>query len=453
MSCLTIHGQQKYVGGDISLLPSYEAANANYMDVNGNNITDMLTFLKQQGWNAIRVRLFVDPSKAPDNHKKQGVRQDLAYVKAFGKRIKQAGFKFMLDFHYSDTWTDPGKHSTPAQWSQVPTVTELADSLADYTMSCLYELKSAGAEPDFIQTGNEITYGMLWPTGHCYPNGGAWTDGKGTWGNFAKYLKAAVEACRLMCPKAKIVLQTEMSRATNVTNFYQTAKAYGIDYDIIGISYYPYYHGGLSTMEDVINQLETTYPDKKIEIVETGYYHKWYPSDAKYSAYQFQAAGWSVYNSTSKTYEVNNECQRKFTADLVEMLNKHASVDGLYWWSAESNEYGVNWQNAVTPSGWYNASLWDNETGRALPALAELKAFAPNSTGIRERDKLEVKSDKSPSAVYDLQGRKVMHPLPTSPKERRTNSQLSTLNSQSSILNPQLKPGVYIVNGKKVVVR
>ena len=445
---------QKYVGGDISLLPSYEQNGAKYLDQNGTKITDMLTFFKQKGWNAMRVRLFVDPSKAPKDHKGEGVRQDLAYVTALGKRIKQAGFKFMLDFHYSDTWTDPGKHSTPSAWSSTdPDV--LADNLADYTTSCLNQLKAAGAEPDFIQTGNEITYGMLWPTGHCYPNGSNWTDGKGTWGNFAKYLKAATEACRTTCPKAKIVLQTEMSRATNVTNFYKTAKAYSIDYDIIGISYYPYYHGGLSTMEDVINQLETAYPDKKIEIVETGYYHKWYPDDAKYSAYQFNAAGWSVYDTSAKKYDVNDECQRKFAADLVEMLNKHASVDGLYWWWPEANECGLDWSTKRVTDGWYNASLWDNQTGRALPAIDELKAFAPEDTGINTVHNAPSSLNAHPSSVYDLQGRRVE---PTVGVAKRGQQMLNNETGQNrSTVQPfnlsTLKPGIYIINGKKFVVK
>ena len=416
MAALTA-AAQKYVGGDISLLPSYEAAKANYMDQNGTKIADMLTFLKQQGWNAIRVRLFVDPSKASTEHKNQGVRQDLAYVKAFGTRIKKAGFKFMLDFHYSDTWTDPGQHSTPSQWSQVTNTTELADSLFDYTLSCLDELKEAGAEPDFIQTGNEITYGMLWPTGHCYADGGNY--GTGTWANFAKYLKAATEACRMMCPNAKIVLQTEMSRTDNVTKFYDTAQSYGIDYDIVGISYYPHYHGTLAMLEGVLNTLETNHPDKKIEIVETGYFHKWYPYKATYPV------------STFPNWPATNEGQRQFAADLVAMLNKHTSVDGLYWWSAESNEYGVNWQNAVTPSGWYNASLWDNETGRALPALAELKAFAPNDTGIKPTPDPSLR-ERRPSTVYDPQGRKVAD------------------DPSSFILHPSSRKGIYIIDGKKI---
>ena len=102
-----------YVGGDISLLPTYEEHGANYMDKDGQKIADLLTFMKEQGMNAMRVRLFVDPSRAPAEHKGQGVRQDLDYVKALGKRIKDAGLKFMLDFHYSDTWADPSKQATP----------------------------------------------------------------------------------------------------------------------------------------------------------------------------------------------------------------------------------------------------------------------------------------------------------------------------------------------------
>ena len=108
---------QKYVGGDISLLPTYEEHGAKYMDKDGKTITDVLAFLKEQGMNAMRVRLFVDPSKAPEEAKGQGVRQDLEYVKKLGKRIKEAGLKFLLDFHYSDTWADPSHQNAPSSWA------------------------------------------------------------------------------------------------------------------------------------------------------------------------------------------------------------------------------------------------------------------------------------------------------------------------------------------------
>ncbi len=399
---------QKYVGGDISLLPDYENANAKYKDQNGSNISgDMIQYFKQQGWNAMRVRLFVDPSKASTQHQNEGVRQDLDYVKALGRRIKEAGLAFMLDFHYSDTWTDPGKHSTPSAWTSTdPDV--LAQTLKEYTVNCLNELKAAGAEPDFVQPGNEITYGMLWPTGHCYPNGGDYNGG--TFANFAKYLKAGIEAIRAICPQAKIVIQTEMSRSTNVTNFYNTLKNYTNDYDVIGISYYPYYHGTLETLNSVINKLETAYPGKKIQIVETGYYHKWYPDGATYPV------------STFPTWPATDDGQLQFTKDLIATLNQHDSVDGLYWWFPEANEYGVPYTNAVTPSGWYNASLFDNETGKAMKALYELHNFA-GTTGI---ENVNVNGNVNGN-WYTIDGR--------------------LLNGK-----PQQR-GIYINNGRKVIIK
>ena len=185
---------QKYVGGDISLLPKYEENGAKFLDKDGKTITGgMLAYFKQQGWNAMRVRLFVDPSKASAAHKGEGVCQDLDFVKKLGKQIKDAGLALMLDFHYSDTWTDPGKHATPSSWTSSDSET-LATTLYEYTKSCLNEMIAAGATPDFVQPGNEITYGMLWPTGHCYPDGGNY--GSGTFANFAKYLQAGIRAIR-----------------------------------------------------------------------------------------------------------------------------------------------------------------------------------------------------------------------------------------------------------------
>ena len=344
-----------YLGGDISLLPDYEAKGAQYLDLNGKAITNVLDFFKSQGWNCCRVRLFVDPTKASDSDKKGGVVQSLDYVKALGKKIKEAGFLLMLDFHYSDSWADPGKQTLPDSWKGKST-SELTTALYDYTTESLKEMKAAGATPDFIQIGNEITYGLLWPTAHTYPGGGG-QDG-GTWTNLKSYLNNAAKACREMCPDAKIILHTELSNANNPANFYQQAKQYGIDYDIIGLSYYPAYHGSLSTLDGALSKIESQQPDRPIMIVETGYSNKW-------------AMAGTTFDYTS-VYPYSEDGQESFTKDLVTTLKKHKNVKGILWWWAEANEYGINWQNSVT-SGWNNASLFNNETGRALKALSQLK--------------------------------------------------------------------------------
>lgn len=345
----------KYVGGDISLLTKYEERGAIYYNENGGRITNMLSYLKATGLNAMRVRLFVDPSQAGSEDQGEGVCQDLPYVLALSQRIKAAGFDLMLDIHYSDTWTDPGQHSTPASWT---VASALGDSVYSYTCRVLNAMIAAGATPDFIQVGNEVTYGMLWPTGHCYPSGANY--GNGTFANFANYLKKGIMACREICPNAKIVVHTEMSRVSNVTSFYNTLKDYTTDFDIIGLSYYPYWHGGLSTLNDLLTTLENTYPTKNIQIVETGYPHAYYPDGATYDL--------------QSTWPATEAGQQAFAAALVETLNAHSKVNGLYWWFPEANEYGINYTNHVT-TNWYNCGWWDNATGQVMDALFEMPGF------------------------------------------------------------------------------
>ena len=357
--CFAGHGAVKYVGGDISLLTKYEEHGAIYYNENGTRITDMLTYFKQAGLNAMRLRLFVDPSRAGAEDQGEGVCQDLPYVTALGQRIKAAGFDLLLDIHYSDTWTDPGQHSTPASWTEQ---SALADSVYSYTLRVIDAMIDAGATPDFIQVGNEVTYGMLWPTGHCYPNGGNY--GTGTFANFANYLKKGIQACHERCPSAKIVVHTEMSRVSNVLSFYNTLKNYTTDFDIIGLSYYPYWHGDLSTLSDLLSTLESTYPAKQIQIVETGYPHAYYPSGA---SYDFQS-----------TWPATEAGQKAFTEQLVETLNAHSAVNGLYWWFPEANEYGINYTYCVTTS-WYNCGWWDNANGQVMDALFVMQDFLDDS--------------------------------------------------------------------------
>ena len=363
------------VGGDISMLTKYEAhqrmalrygiTNAHYYDLNGAVIDDVITWTKQQGWNAARVRLFVNPANATAADKGQGVIQNLDTVKVLGHRIKEAGMQFMLDFHYSDSWADPVKQFTPAEWAGLDD-DALTQRIYEYTRDCLRALKAAGATPDYIQTGNEISYGMLWgPVGtpnsqlkKCY------SGDETNWERFTNLLKAAGRACREECPQAKIILHTERVAKPNILlNFYDQMKSKQVDYDIIGLSYYPYYHGGLTNLANALNKLANNYQDKDIMIVETGYcYH--YAITGDYDL--------------SSTWPITYEGQRKFTADLVARLKPYSKVKGLFWWFPEANEYGLGgnyWNTLHVNDAWYNAGLWDHETGRALPALYELKSF------------------------------------------------------------------------------
>ena len=122
---LSVPRGQRFVGGDISVLTKYEQQQATYLDRDGKAIGDVLTFLREQGWNTMRVRLFVDPSQDSDKN----VCQDLDYVTSLAQRIKAAGLLLMLDFHYSDTWADPGKQTVPKSWKDF----DLAQRIYDYT--------------------------------------------------------------------------------------------------------------------------------------------------------------------------------------------------------------------------------------------------------------------------------------------------------------------------------
>lgn len=394
---------QKYVGGDLSMLSKYEQQGATYLDKDGKSIADVLAFVKEQGWNTVRVRLFVDPS----NDKDKCVVQDLEYVKSLGKRIKDAGLHFMLDFHYSDTWADPKQQNTPMIFEMVNTPTY--EYIYYYTKESLEALTKAGATPDLIQIGNEISFGMLWDSCKIGPKSeNDWSDySDDRWDSMGKALKNASKACREICPEAKIIIHTEQC-ANNPTldvAFFKRIKQHEIDYDIIGTSYYPYFKGELSNLDKGLTQLETNFPDKMIQVVETGYPSKW---EVQGTTFDY-----------TKTYPYSHEGQRKYTADLITMLKKHQQVNGLNWWYAEANAKGCT---GDLKEGWYNASLFDNETGKALPALYELKEFNDGATAI--------------SSAISKEGKDVWYAL----DGRRFEGKPS-------------HKGLYIMNRKKVVMK
>ena len=347
----------RFLGGDVSMLPKYEASGVVYRDSSGRSV-DALQLFRQQQMNAMRVRLFVSPNGS------NGVVQDFAYVKSLAHRIKNAGLRFMLDFHYSDTWADPERQIVPSAWSSL-TPSQLEDKLYTYTRDVLSELKAEGLAPDIVQTGNEITYGMFYTSGHNMLSYQSTTG----WEQFSRYMKSAVKACREVCPSAKVVLHIERSGdKTSCLQFFNYMKYYGVDYDVIGLSYYPHWHGTLSTFSSVLTSLESTFR-KEIMVCEFAYNYVWYPADARYTASQIG-------------YPATVEGQRAMTSALVDMLRTHSLVSGLFWWFPEENESLGSSGDTALMGSWSNRGLFMNHTpdawqraGYALPALYELKRF------------------------------------------------------------------------------
>ena len=393
---ITAYAQTKVVGGDISMLTKYENAKVSYYDQSGNKISDLLTYFRDEaGYNTARVRLFVNPIT-----KNVGVVQDLDYVIALSKRIKQAGMHLMLDFHYSDTWADPKAQWTPAAWVAL-SESELAEMIYTYTKDVLTQLVAADAVPDYIQTGNEISYGMLWgaegsQTYRCYYNNDS------NWERFRNLLKQAGKACREICPEAKIIIHTERTNNwTGTKSIYDRLAS--VDYDIIGLSYYPEWHNNLNTLKNTLENLHTYFPDKPIIIVETGYYNNWYPENA-------------TYNFTA-TWPASPAGQKNFLDDLVAVVKDMDYMQGILYWFPEENPY-----NNHVYEPWYNHGLFNPNNGKVSDALFSLKALLPAPSGLTNINAEDISDNK----IYTIDGRCVE-------------------------MIDNMPHGIYIQNGKKII--
>ncbi|MGN0213402.1 MAG: glycosyl hydrolase 53 family protein [Muribaculaceae bacterium] len=376
----------RVAGGDLSLVPAYETVGDQWLDANGNVIDDMVSFIKNTcGLNAVRVRLFVEPGNDND----PATCQDITYVTSLGKRIKDAGLYFLLDIHYSDTWADVGKQAIPASWSMnASTATAtIAEKVYDYTKQSLQTLADAGATPDFVQVGNEVSYGMLWDTctysgltvtmksktQACYP-AQTYDSYSAQWTRFATLLSNGAKAVREVCPDAKIVLHSERTSVPTATrNFYQYIERAGFtDYDIIGLSYYPIWHGSLETLQTTLNILVTNFPNKEIQIVETGYYNT--TECASSSDQDF-----------SSTWAYSPAGQAAFLADLIDTLHDYDNVTGLYYWQPEECGNGSDGTTNRVMENWDGRGFWEMtwQSGQhsliSNDALMTLKTFVGGS--------------------------------------------------------------------------
>lgn len=360
LTATSAKAQERFVGGDLSMVPAYEQAGDEWLDANGEVIPDLIKYVKEAGWNVIRVRLFVDPTQDND----PSTCQDVSYVKALGKRIKQEGLRLMLDLHYSDTWADPSHQKIPAAWQGMDDA-QLGAQLKTYTADVLKDMNDAGATPDFVQIGNEITYGLLWHTadgmypqtsgeyadaGYCTTWSNNFSAGEKQWYRTAALLEAASEAVRQQTPQAQIIVHTELgSMAYNADHFYRHIEAAGFsDYDIIGLSYYPFWHGKVESLTPLLSQFAKNFPDKMVQIVETAWYNSNYPSDATYSI-----------DALGGKWQANGQGMAKYLHDLAVVLRRSENVNGIIYWAPE--ECGKGYSQTVWPFN-MNRGMWKSSS-------------------------------------------------------------------------------------------
>ena len=243
----------KMLGADISFLPELEDRGMKFSD-NGVQ-KDAIQILKDHGFNYVRLRVFNDPANEKGYSPKKGF-CDLAHTKQMARRVKDAGMKLLLDFHYSDYWADPGHEYKPAAWNNL-SFEQLKAALYDYTKKVVEELKAQGTTPDMVQVGNEINHGMIWPEGNVNH-----ID------SLAQLFSAGVAGVKSVDPSIIIMLHVALGGQNDETVFFidQMLKR-KVHFDVIGLSYYPKWHGTLDDLTNNMNDLVRRY-NKDIIVVE-----------------------------------------------------------------------------------------------------------------------------------------------------------------------------------------
>ncbi len=243
----------KMLGADISFLPELEARGMKFSD---NGIEkDAIQILKDHGFNYVRLRIFNDPARDSGYSPKKGF-CDLANTKKMAKRVKDAGMKLLLDFHYSDYWADPGKQYKPAAWKNL-SFEELKKAVYDYTKEVMQQLKDQGTTPDMVQVGNEINHGIIWPEGNV-----------SNFDGLAQLINAGTAAVKAVDPSVTMMLHVALGGQNDESVFFiDNMIARGVYFDVIGESYYPKWHGTLDDLRDNLTDLVRRY-NKDVIVVE-----------------------------------------------------------------------------------------------------------------------------------------------------------------------------------------
>jgi len=342
-SVLTTPAADFLAGADYSHLKFFEDCGVLYKQ--NNQTTDGLAILKSNGVNCVRLRLFTSTAAQAQADPYNYI-NNLDYTIPLALRVKAAGLQFLLDFHYSDSWADPQKQNKPAAWTNL-TFIELQQQLREYNSNSIAAFKAAGAMPDYVQIGNEITPGILWQDGHVSG------DTNTAWSNLGKLLKSAIQGVKDASgpnpPKIMIHIDRGGDWATTKW-FFDNLLNEQVAFDLIGESYYPWWHGNLAALSNCLNNAAQRY-HKPIVVAETAY-------------------PWT--NSIPAGYNPNlglpttASGQIEYTLALASIVKgvPGGLGAGIFWWGTEYVH--VDGYNLAS----FDKTSFFDSTGNALPVVA-----------------------------------------------------------------------------------
>ncbi|MQM27766.1 glycoside hydrolase family 53 protein [Glycomyces albidus] len=364
-------------GADVSMTAELESLGARFRA--GGTERDLFALLAENGVNWIRLRLWVDP-RDESGEPYMGGTNDLATTVALARRARAAGQRVLLDLHYSDFWTDPKKQSAPKAWRGL-TGAGLEARVHDWTAEVLAALDEAGAAPEMVQVGNEITNGMLWPEGRTPRFLDAERrferEDPAAFDRLAGLIKAGAAAVR-ESGDAKVMVHLDFGGANELyRGWFDQAAARGLDFDAIGLSYYPYWHGTQDDLGANLNDLAVRY-GKDLAVVETAYAWTAAQPEGHHQVFTAKLA-------EGCGYDVSPEGQAAFLRDLYAVVAAVPEGRGLgvvYWEPAWLPVAGTTWASRAgmeygddvvdeAGSSWANQALFDFE-GNALPSLRAL---------------------------------------------------------------------------------
>lgn len=286
------------IGADLSFLKQAEDGGVQFKDA--GVVRPALEIFREHGYNWIRLRLFHTPAKLPN---------DLKYTIALAQAARKLGYRFLLDFHYSDTWADPGKQFVPKAWEGL-SHEQLVKAVFEYTRDTIAAFRDAGVLPDMVQPGNEISNGMLWPDGKLPAN----------WDHLAELVRAGidgVDAGRGAGARPLIMIHIDKGGdAARTKAWFDKFHGYGIGYDVIGQSYYPWWHGSLLDLRENLNFMAEAYR-KPIVLVEVAY--NWKPGE---------------YLKRPGPFAESPEGQREFLEEVQRavLATPYGLGRGVFWW-------------------------------------------------------------------------------------------------------------------------